>query len=153
MTYNCYVLLGSWLCTQNLWGEKSVLFTILAHGQETTMWESESQCFKNLYLIFVQSLRWGFTVKFFMVCLHIYVTVFCKNVNILACILCPFCSVWLTRNEVLNDLYSSPSIFRVIKSRRMSWAGHVARMGEGVRLIQDFGGETWGKETTWETQA
>jgi len=33
-------------------------------------------------------------------------------------------------NEKLNDLYSSPNIVRVIKSRRMSWAGHVARMGE-----------------------
>jgi len=33
-------------------------------------------------------------------------------------------------NEELNDLYSSPNIFRVIKSRRMRWAGHVARMGE-----------------------
>ena len=33
-------------------------------------------------------------------------------------------------NEGLNDLYSSPSIVRVIKSRRMRWAGHVARMGE-----------------------
>jgi hypothetical protein len=34
-------------------------------------------------------------------------------------------------NEELNDLYSSPNIIRVIKSRRMRWAGHVARMGEG----------------------
>ena len=33
-------------------------------------------------------------------------------------------------NEVLNDLYSSTNIVRVIKSRRMRWAGHVARMGE-----------------------
>jgi len=33
-------------------------------------------------------------------------------------------------NEQLNDLYSSPNIVRVIKSRRMRWAGHVARMGE-----------------------
>jgi hypothetical protein len=33
-------------------------------------------------------------------------------------------------NEKLNDLYSSPNIVRVIKSRRMIWAGHVARMGE-----------------------
>jgi len=31
--------------------------------------------------------------------------------------------------EELNDLYSSPIIVRVIKSRRMRWAGHVARMG------------------------
>jgi len=33
-------------------------------------------------------------------------------------------------NEKLNDLYSSPDILRVIKSIRMRWAGHVARMGE-----------------------
>ena len=33
-------------------------------------------------------------------------------------------------NKELNDLYSSPNIVRVIKSRRMRWAGHVARMGE-----------------------
>jgi hypothetical protein len=31
-------------------------------------------------------------------------------------------------NEEHNDLYSSPNIFRVMKSRRMRWAGHVARM-------------------------
>jgi hypothetical protein len=35
------------------------------------------------------------------------------------------------RNEELNDLYSSPNIIRVIKSRRLRWAGHAARMGEG----------------------
>jgi len=33
-------------------------------------------------------------------------------------------------NEELNDLYFSPNIVRVIKSRRMRWVGHVARMGE-----------------------
>jgi hypothetical protein len=32
-------------------------------------------------------------------------------------------------NEELHDLYSSPSIIKIIKSRRMRWAGHVARMG------------------------
>jgi hypothetical protein len=32
-------------------------------------------------------------------------------------------------NEDLNDLYVSPDIIRVIKSRRMRWAGHVTRMG------------------------
>ena len=33
-------------------------------------------------------------------------------------------------NKELNDLYSSPNIVQVIKLRRMSWAGHMARMGE-----------------------
>jgi hypothetical protein len=33
-------------------------------------------------------------------------------------------------NEELRDLYSSPSIIRIIKLRRIRWAGHVARMGE-----------------------
>jgi hypothetical protein len=33
-------------------------------------------------------------------------------------------------NEELHNLYCSPSIIRIIKSRRMRWAGHVARMGE-----------------------
>jgi hypothetical protein len=35
------------------------------------------------------------------------------------------------RNDELHSLYSSPNIVRVIKSRRMRWDGHVARMGEG----------------------
>jgi hypothetical protein len=34
------------------------------------------------------------------------------------------------RNDELRDLYTSPSIIRIIKVRRMRWAGHVARMGE-----------------------
>jgi hypothetical protein len=34
------------------------------------------------------------------------------------------------RNEKLRNLFSSPSMIRIIKSRRMRWAGHVARMGE-----------------------
>jgi len=34
------------------------------------------------------------------------------------------------QHEELNDLYSAPNIVRVIKSRRMNWAGHVARVGE-----------------------
>ena len=33
-------------------------------------------------------------------------------------------------NEELNDLYSLPNIVRVVKSKRMEWAGHVAPMGE-----------------------
>jgi hypothetical protein len=43
-------------------------------------------------------------------------------------------------NEELSDLYSSPTIVQVIKSRRVRWAGHVVRTGE--RHIQGFGGET-----------
>ena len=45
-------------------------------------------------------------------------------------------------NEELNNLYSSPNIVRVIKSRRIRWAGHVARNGGGERCVQGFGGET-----------
>jgi hypothetical protein len=36
----------------------------------------------------------------------------------------------LHHNKELRDMYSSPSIIRIIKSRRIIWAGHVARMGE-----------------------
>ena len=43
-------------------------------------------------------------------------------------------------NEELNDLYSSPNIVRMIKSRRMRWAGHVACMGEERGCI----GSWWG---------
>jgi hypothetical protein len=57
------------------------------------------------------------------------------------------------RNEERDVLYSSPNIIWVIKWRRMRWAGHVACMGGKERCIQDFGGETIGKETTWEAQA
>ena len=43
-------------------------------------------------------------------------------------------------NEGLNDLYSSPNILRVIKSRRMRWAAHVARMGAERGCV----GSCWG---------
>jgi len=43
-------------------------------------------------------------------------------------------------HEKLDDLYCSPNIVRVIKTRRMRWVKHVARMGG--RCIQGFGGET-----------
>jgi hypothetical protein len=38
-------------------------------------------------------------------------------------------------NKKLLDLYSSPSIIRIIRSRRIRWAGHVARMGRRVTRI------------------
>jgi len=48
---------------------------------------------------------------------------------------------WRTQhNEELNDLYSSPNIVRMIKSRRMRWAGNVARMGRG----KAYTGFWWG---------
>jgi len=48
-------------------------------------------------------------------------------------------------NEELNDVYRSPNIIRLIKSRRMIRAGHVASMEREERCIQGFGGEPEGK--------
>ena len=45
-------------------------------------------------------------------------------------------------NEELNDLYCSLITFRMIKSRRMRWAGHVECMGGEESCIQSYGGET-----------
>ena len=48
-------------------------------------------------------------------------------------------------NEELRDLYSLPNILRVVKSRRMRWAGHVARMGEGRGVHRVLVGKPDGK--------
>ena len=48
-------------------------------------------------------------------------------------------------NEELNDLYSSPNIVRVIKSRRMRWAGHEARMGDERGVYRVLVGKPEGK--------
>ena len=48
-------------------------------------------------------------------------------------------------NEGLHDLYSSPNIIRVIKSRRIRWAGHVARMGERRGVYRVLVGKLEGK--------
>jgi hypothetical protein len=48
-------------------------------------------------------------------------------------------------NGELYDLYSSPNIVRVIKSRRMRWAGHVARMGEVRDVYRVLVGRSEGK--------
>jgi len=53
-------------------------------------------------------------------------------------------------NEELNDLYSSPNIVRVIKSRRMGLAWHLARMGEEKGCIGSCWGN-WRERTTGET--
>ena len=48
-------------------------------------------------------------------------------------------------NEELNDLYLSPNIVRIIKSRRMRWTGHVAHMGDSRGLYRVLGGKPEGK--------
>ena len=48
-------------------------------------------------------------------------------------------------NEELNDLYCLPNIVRVIKSRRMKWVGHVARMGERRGVYRVLVGQPEGK--------
>jgi hypothetical protein len=50
-------------------------------------------------------------------------------------------------NEEVNDLYSLPNIVRVVKSRRMSWAGHVARMGEDRGVHRLLVGKSEGKRS------
>jgi hypothetical protein len=49
-------------------------------------------------------------------------------------------------NEELRDLYSSPNIIRIIKSRRMRWAEHVARMGERRDSYRSLVGKPEGKK-------
>jgi hypothetical protein len=54
-------------------------------------------------------------------------------------------------NEELRDLYSSPSIIIIIKSRRVRWAGHVARMGRrGTRM--DYWWENQRERATRKTK-
>jgi hypothetical protein len=48
-------------------------------------------------------------------------------------------------NEELHNLYSSPNIIRMIKSRRMRWAGHVARMRETMNAYRILVGKPEGK--------
>ena len=55
------------------------------------------------------------------------------------------CCVFKLHNEEPNSLYSSPNIVRVIKSRRMRWAGHVARVEEGLGVHKVLVGRPDGK--------
>jgi hypothetical protein len=50
-------------------------------------------------------------------------------------------------NEELHDLYSSPNIVRVIKSRRMRWMGHVAWIGDGRGVYRVLAGKPEGKRS------
>jgi hypothetical protein len=52
---------------------------------------------------------------------------------------------WKLHNEELHNLYSSPNIVRQIKSRRMRWVGHMARMGEERKVYEVLVGKPEGK--------
>jgi len=59
---------------------------------------------------------------------------------------------WRLHSELLHDLYCSPNITRVIKSRSMRWAGHVARMGErrgAYRVLVGKSYVKWPLGTSW----
>jgi hypothetical protein len=56
-----------------------------------------------------------------------------------------------TTYKELYDLYSSPNIIWVIKSRRKRWVGYVALMGDMRVVYSILVGETWCKETAWKT--
>jgi hypothetical protein len=55
-------------------------------------------------------------------------------------------------NEELNDLYSLPNIVRVVKSRRVRWAGHVARMGKERGVHRVLVGKPEGKRPLGRTR-
>jgi hypothetical protein len=55
------------------------------------------------------------------------------------------------QNEELHNLYSFQTIIRQIKSRRIRWAGQVARIRE-LRKVQSFSGKSRMKETTWKAE-
>jgi hypothetical protein len=54
-------------------------------------------------------------------------------------------------NEELHNLYASPNIIRVIKSRKMRWTGHVVHMGQMRNADDIFGWKAWREEITWKT--
>ena len=53
--------------------------------------------------------------------------------------------ILFVHNEELHSLYRSPNIVRVIKSRRLRWAGHVTRMEEGRSVFKILTGKPTGR--------
>ena len=68
-----------------------------------------------------------------------------QNIEIYKCIAFVTKYHFKLHNEELNDLYSLPNIVRVVKSRRMRWAGHVVRMGEDRGVHRVLVGKPEGK--------
>ena len=60
--------------------------------------------------------------------------------------------VWTRHNEECNDMYPSQNIIRVMKSRIMRWAGHVARMGDLIDAYRVLMGNMR-ERATWKTEA
>jgi hypothetical protein len=56
-------------------------------------------------------------------------------------------------SEELNKLYPYPNIIKHIKSRRMRWAEHLARVGEERKLYKALEGKARRKDSTWKTKA
>jgi hypothetical protein len=56
-------------------------------------------------------------------------------------------------NEKLHNLYASPNIIRMIKTRMMRWAGHVRHMGNMRNANKNLIGKFEGEETTRKTEA
>jgi hypothetical protein len=57
------------------------------------------------------------------------------------------------RNEEIHELHTSPSIIKLIKSRKVRWAGHMAQTGENINSYSPFIGKSKGKGTTRDTWA
>jgi hypothetical protein len=66
------------------------------------------------------------------------------KVLVLGHVLKKYTNKYTLYNEELNDLYSSPNIVRMIKSRRMRWVGHVAHMGESRGVYRGLVGKPEG---------
>ena len=79
-----------------------------------------------------------YVLLFVTTCLYIHIYM-CVCVYIYLCIYIIVCMY------VYDDLYSLPNIVWVVKSRRMRWAGHVARMGEGRGVHRVLMGKPEGK--------
>jgi hypothetical protein len=54
-------------------------------------------------------------------------------------------------NEELHNLYTSPNVIRVIKSRGMRIGGSCSMHGRDEKSVQNFGRKTWREEATWKT--